>query len=298
MNPKTMNVVMRSLRLSLMASLLWGLPVWDAMAQGTPAVSFPLRISAEQQAAFEARRAEEANAQIEVRAIGSVAGEPVALIDVNGHPVMVRTRITIIGWDVSAITESSQEVVLTRGRSGTTRVLQVTNPRSISFPVLTDEQVERLLSVNHIRDQAQANRISSWPHEVWRVWSRINRDGQEAILLNYLQAGQVMGWIVDTNGQSSSGFSGHLLEKKLHQRRSEKRQAFLASLDEKQREVFMAAGAVINFVKPPPPAERERMMAQARALEEERAKVVAALTPAQRLLYDNYMGMLGQPPSR
>lgn len=286
---------MRSLRLSLVALLFWIYPMRDALAQEA-GIRLPAGITDGQRAAFEELRASEENARLEVRAIGQVADESVAMIDVNGHPVMATVSMTILGWNVSVINQVSQEVVLTRRGSQQPRVLKITNLRPINFPVLTEAQIERLLSPEALR--RQAGRMGFLPLEVHRVWPRINRDAQEEILLNYLREGRVEGWIVDESGMSSSGFSRRLLEKRLRQRQAERRQAFLASLDEKQREVFMTAGAAINFVNPPPPAERERMMAQARAMKEERAKVVAALTPEQRLLYDNYMGMLGQPPSR
>lgn len=267
-------------------------------AQGLPVVQLPPGIAEEHRKTIEERFILEKNSTIELRAVGQVGGEPVAMIDVNGHPVMVKVGIVLAGWDVHAIAVATQEVALLHVREKAARTLKITNFRSIEFPRVSEAQIERALSP---QVHPGPNRRQSYmPHEVLRVWPKINREAKEAILLNYLQMGQVVGCVVLGDEHIGDVYHGNLWERQRRELTTEKRHAFLASLDETQRAVFTAVAAVpaVDLRNPPPPEEGERMIAWIKSKEMEKQQVVEALTPGQRVLYDAYMGMLGQPPSR
>ncbi len=277
--------------------LLTGL-ILISHAQDLPVVRLPPGIAEEHRRAIEERFMLETNSTMELRAVGQVGGEPVAMIDVNGHPVMVKVGIVLAGWDVRAITVAAQEVALLHVREKAARILKITNFRSIEFPHVSEVQVDWLLSQQDQR--SLVGRQEYMPPEVLRVWSKINREAQEAILLNYLRMGRVFGCIVLDGEHIGDVFYGRLWESQRRKLTTEKRHAFLASLDETQRAVFTAVAAVpaVDLRNPPPPEERERMMAWIRSKEMGKQKVVEALNPEQRTLYEAYMAVMGQPPNR
>jgi len=243
-------------------------------------------LSPEEQARHEAHRAESearlAALQIEARAVGEVGGVPVAFIDVEGNPVIVMVGSSVAGYWVTSIDSARNEIVLTRAGQPA-RVLPVTNPRQPTFPALSEMRIQGLLG--------SANYVSAWerqlPRAVMLAWSKINREAKEEILLNYLQSGYVMTFVVTP--ESITGSPRRLFEERIRQEQQIRRAAFLESLMPEQRAAYEDGRmGVIRFTAPK--EEQEAQAAAAKALQERQAEVIANLTPEQRFLFEAWQG--------
>jgi hypothetical protein len=246
------------------------------------------RTQQQMEAARRGKAAWEANVRLELRAIGEVGGEPVAMVDIDGNPVMVIRGVVFLRREVKSIDQQRKEVTLeTSGEPDT--VLQLTNPRPVAFPVLSPQAVERLLQPN---SQRRHEVERGMPHEVLAAWKQINRDAQEEILMNYLREG--LAWGSYGFGEfPGSGFRAHLFENQRNEIMAGKRAAFLASLSDDQRGIFTVSYPAVRFDAMPSPAERAAMSARIQADQKKQEEVVRVLTPEQRMLYDQWRAYLG-----
>ena len=91
---------------------------------------------AERKAAREAEwariREREANAKVVLRAVGTVGGVPVAMLDVNDEPKLVKEYSELVG-QVAEIDVAKAQVTV-RTRDGSLRVFTLTEPRPVKFP--------------------------------------------------------------------------------------------------------------------------------------------------------------------
>lgn len=222
-----------------------------------------------------------ASAKVVLRAIGTPGGVPVALFDVNDEPWLVKQGSDLVTSSVTTIDVQNARVITTSPRNQAQRTYDLTEPRAVKFPDFTPQHIESLLSPNN--QEKGRPRI---PYEVTQAWGVINRDGKEAILLNYLRSGYLLG--IHTGTQAPSLTTGFLFDRQLTQRFRERYNAFAASLNAEQREAF--AGGTQAVIRLDAPAEQRRAAAAlGKAQMEKREAVIAALTPEQRQLYDAWI---------
>ncbi len=229
--------------------------------------------------------------QIEVRAVGEVGGVPVAFIDLDGEPSVVMTGSRFFVYRITSIDVARGEVALTQRDQD--RVLAVTNPRPLVFPVMSEQRVQSLLaSPEYLRSSNAWER--GLPDAVVVAWKKINREAREQILLNYLQSGYVMSYFL-TEGRIH-GSPRHLLAARMQQGSLTRRDAFIESLTPAQREAY--AGGVQRAIRfTAPPEERAAQAAEAEALQARQAEVIAKLTPAQRALYEQWQSRQQRSPA-
>lgn len=253
------------------------------------AKAIPVSSDPATQAIQEARRAEaEAWAdglQFAVQAVGEVGGVPVALIDINGEPSIVMVRTMFSSYRVQSIDVARGEVVLTR-QGHPARVLPVTNSRPVVFPTLSPMRIQSLLnSADYLRNDTLLQRMI--PDAVIAAWGQISREARTEILLNYLESGYVMSYFFSRGGIGMHGSPRRLFEVGIQQQQQEQRDAFFNSLRPEQREAY-AGGAQIAIRFTASKEEQEAQAASARALQARQAEVIANLTPAQRVLYEQW----------
>ncbi len=236
----------------------------------------------------------EANVKLELRAVGEVGGVPVALIDVEGEPMMAATDSGgIMGLRIGEINVAAKTATIVN-RAGEKRVLSLTDPRPIEFPKI---EAKWFLTPEAIAQRQTNRRDESLPSPVAEAWPRLNREAKEEILLSYLKRGTVLG-VRTKPPDGISTQTGFLFSQQQRQvmleHLRERREKFLASLTPEQRaEYGDGASMVIRFTDPPDQIEKQRVKAQ--EIEERRKKVIASLTPAQKALYAE---MTGQTPGR
>ncbi|MBL9207828.1 MAG: hypothetical protein JNN01_22285 [Opitutaceae bacterium] len=259
-------------------------PAGPATAGKVPAVTrmTDAEMHAYHQAQIVERDRWAASAKVVLRAIGTPGGVPVALFDVNDEPWLVKQGSDLVTSSVTTIDVQNARVITTSPRNQAQRTYDLTEPRAVKFPDFTPQHIESLLSPNN--QEKGRPRI---PYEVTQAWGVINRDGKEAILLNYLRSGYLLG--IHTGTQAPSLTTGFLFDRQLTQRFRERYNAFAASLNAEQREAF--AGGTQAVIRLDAPAEQRRdSAARAKAQMEKRDAVIAALTPEQRKLYDAWIG--------
>jgi beta-lactamase regulating signal transducer with metallopeptidase domain len=234
----------------------------------------------------------EANVKLELRAVGEVGGVPVALIDVAGEPQIMMKGSGIMGLRVGEIDMKAQTATIV-DRSGAGRLLPLTNPRAIEFPKV---DAQWFLTPEALARRREARAQAFLPSAVLMAWPKINREGKEEILLNYLREGTVVVVRVDSSGRANGGSMGFLFAEQERQILRERREKFVASLTPEQRaEYGNGAEPLIRFTDPP--AEREQQAAKAKEAKERIAKVIAGLTPEQKALYDDIMGPAPSRPA-
>ncbi len=256
-----------------------------AVAPTTP--KSPVRKTpAELKAMAEAERAKmekwEAEAKIVLRTIGTPGGVPVALFDVNDEPCLVTEGFELVASMVTGIDVENKRVTVTH-RDQSKRVFDLTDPRPVKFPSFTPETIDAIIA-RHPTVRPEASML---PVPVLMAWNSINREGKEAILLNYLQGGMVIGIRSGPFGMGAS--SSFLFQKQISQRSHERMNAFLASLTPEQKAAFKG-GAQMAIRITDAPEKREAQMAISRQQKTEQDKVVAGLSPVQRKLYDAWRG--------
>jgi beta-lactamase regulating signal transducer with metallopeptidase domain len=226
-----------------------------------------------------------AEAKVQLRAIGTPAGVPVAFLDVNDEPRLVIVGSNLQGARVSEIDVAGGRVITVSPRDQAQRVFELREPRDIKFPVISPQRIEQLLST----EQSGMPRSDSIPGEVMSAWPKINREGKEAILMNYLNSAIVVEIAFLPGGLS--GRSSSLLARQKEERNRARLEAFLGSLTAKQREEFGRGRiGVVSLA-----ASREEQAAQVARAADQKAKqdaVIAALTPEQRKLYDDWRAAL------
>jgi len=235
----------------------------------------------------------EEHGKLELRAVGDVGGVPVAIIDVEGEPVLVTRHAGIMGLRVEEIDLKTRQVTM-ETRNGLARVLNLTNPETVDFPKVV---AERFLT-----PQAQARRIESmrygpsFPPELVTAWSKINREGKLAIIMSYLQGAEVVQiYSVPAEGGITVS-KGFLFSEQLQALDNARRDRFIASLSPEQKAEFKnGASRAIRFTDPPEKIAQARAEAEQAAVT--RAKVLAGLTPEQKALYDEWHAP-SQPESR
>lgn len=237
-------------------------------------------MSPERKAAREALMAEllkrDANAKVVLRAVGTVGGAPVAMLDVNDEPKLVTIFSELVGQVVEIDVGKAEVTVQTR--DGSLRVFTLTEPRPVKFPGVTSQpelQEKMMRTPTYIRLRTQGV-----PDELEFTWGKLNREAKEAILLHYLQRGLVVS--ISGNGETSIA---QLFERQMEQRSQERMKAFLASLTPEQNELFR--GSVQGLVRMDAPPEKVTAQAEKnRQTGPNREKLLASLTPEQRKLYD------------
>lgn len=258
-------------------------PAVPAPAGKAPAVT--RMTDAEVHAYHQARIAERdrwaAEAKVVLRAIGTPGGVPVALFDVNDEPWLVKQGSDLVTSSVTTIDVQNARVTTTSSRDQSQRSYNLTEPRAVKFPEFTPQQIESLLPPNNQRKERPLV-----PLEIIQAWDVINRDGKEAILLNYLRGGYIIG--IRTRTGESSLTTALLFQQQFTQRFRDRYNTFAASLNAEQREAF--AGGTQAAIRLDAPAEQRRdSAARAKAQMEKRDAVIAALTPEQRKLYDAWI---------
>jgi len=253
-----------------------------------PAASFRgPEITAEQRARMKDRLARviewEEHANLELRAVGEAGGVPLAIVDVEGEPVLVSRQSGIMGLRVGEIDVANRQVTMLT-RSGNARVLNLKNPETVKFPQLA---ADRFLT-----PQAQARRRESMrgeavPHELALAWPKINREGKIAILMSYLQGAEVVQIFRTPEDGGITVSRGFLFAEQLQAISHVRRDRFIASLTPEQKAGFTPARA-IHFVDSPDQIQQQ--MAEAKKSNASREKVLASLTAEQRALYNAWMG--------
>ena len=267
---------------------LIGLTQEKPAEQSGPAVPHRLpELTAEQHARMKDRRARviewEEHANLELRAVAEVGGVPLAIVDVEGEPVLVSRQSGIMGLRVGEIDVATRQVTMLT-RSGNARVLNIMNPETVKFP--------QLVADRFLTPQAQARRRESMrgeavPHELALAWPKINREGKIAILMSYLQGAEVVQIFRAPEDGGITVSTGFLFAEQLQAINRERRDRFIASLTPEQKAGFTPARA-IHFVDPPDQVQQQ--MAEAKKANASREKVLASLTPEQRALYNVWMG--------
>jgi beta-lactamase regulating signal transducer with metallopeptidase domain len=226
----------------------------------------------------------EENVKLELRAVGEVGGVPVAIVDLEGEPIVVTPNIGIRSLRVTAFLPTANEITVTT-RSGTKRVLKLDNPSPVEFPKVDPNW---FLTPEAIARRQENQRHEKIPGAIVLSWSKINRAGKEAILMNYLRAGEIVQVLETTSGGYSTS-SAFLFAEKLAAIRREKQQVFLASLTPEQRTKFgSGAAAAVRFTDSA--VKVQEQMQRGKEAAARREEVVASLTPEQKKLYDEWMG--------
>jgi beta-lactamase regulating signal transducer with metallopeptidase domain len=225
-----------------------------------------------------------AEAKVVLRAIGTPGGVPVALFDVNDEPWLVKQGSRLLTSSVTTIDVQNARVITTSPRNQSQRTYDLTEPRAVKFPEFTPQQIESLLSPE--RSKRERPFI---PFEVQSAWDSINREGKEAILLNYLRSGLVLA--VRTGPHLSGGSSSLLFSKQIDQLNRERYKSFLASLTVEQRAAF-EQGPQMAVRLDAPADQRANQAAQAKARIEKRDAVVSMLNPEQRKLYETWIASM------
>jgi beta-lactamase regulating signal transducer with metallopeptidase domain len=225
-----------------------------------------------------------AEAKVVLRAIGTPGGVPVALFDVNDEPWLVKQGSRLLTSSVTTIDVQNARVITTAPRNQSQRTYDLTEPRTVKFPEFTPQQIESLLS-----PESSKRERPFIPFEVQSAWDSINREGKEAILLNYLRSGLVLA--VRTGPHLSGGSSSLLFSKQIDQLNRERYKSFLASLTVEQRAAF-EQGPQMAVRLDAPADQRARQAAQAKARIEKRDAVVSMLNPEQRKLYDAWIASM------
>lgn len=258
-----------------------------AVPQGLPLVP-PREVSAKEQKRIERIQAErtqwEENVTYKLEGIGRVAGEPVAIISLDGNLCAVTTDVTLLRYLVNDIDVEKEQVTLTH-RDKPPLVLTLTTSNPIELPEISDRQVEFFLSTKERIWNMREFRVG----DLMMVWNDVNREGQIRALTSYLKVGFAVG-IIPQSGEISYS---NVLRKEISRRDKVRRDAFIASLTPEQRARFNTPQRAINFKASL--AEREKLIAAGKVVETGKAEVVAALTPEQRALYDEWMSWMGMP---
>jgi hypothetical protein len=261
-----------------------------ATVENSPEVRLSVPNAETLRAAQERHREFEERATFELRAVGDVGGDLVAMIDLNGHPVMAVVPVTFAGWEVREITMNPPEVKLWNFRENRERILTLTNPREVTFPVVSEEAIDRLLTPD--RRNIPRLDVRHIPMEVTQEWINLGREGQEAILMNYLSMGMAWGPLVmSTDLQPTESFRAMLWQEKRMAIRMEKKRAFLDSLNDEQQAVFNKPSPAINFAGMTSTEANQRMRRWFEEVEAEKKKLIESFTPKQKALYDDYQGM-------
>ena len=222
--------------------------------------------------------AEEANAKVVLRAIGTPGGVPVAMFDVNDEPKLVMEGSELVGL-VAEIDVAKAQVTV-RTRDGSLWVFTLTDPRPVKFPGVTSqpELQERMMRTpGYIRLRTQGV-----PDELVFTWAELNREAKEAILLHYLQRGLVVSISSDPVGETSIG---QLFEGQMEQRSQERIKAFVSTLTPEQHDLFR--GSSQGLVRLDASPEKQAVLADKnRRSGSNLEQLLASLTPEQRRLYD------------
>lgn len=254
-------------------------------ASATPAPAAKMNQNA---ANLEARRAEaiawEENVKLELRAVGDVGGVPVALVDIEGNPILVTANIGIQSLCVAPFEPTATEItVLTR--LGAKRVLKLENPSTFEFPKVSPAW---FLSPEAIARRQENQRHERIPAAIVLSWSKINRAGKETILMNYLRTGEVV-QVLETSSGGYSTASSFLFAERLTAMRRELQQKFLASLTPEQKTKFNSgAAAAVRFTDSE--AKIQEQLKRGKVAAARREEVITSLTPEQKKLYDEWMG--------
>lgn len=227
----------------------------------------------------------ERNLDFELRAIGEVGGVALAVIDVNDEPVLVKVRTRLANATVLEISPDKAQVVLAvPGKVNP--VLPVVRALTVAFPVLTEAEIEALLSPASLKDMERTT--FSLAPELEKNWPTMRRDKKEAVLLQHLKEGLLMSYVTTPSGVAGS--IGPLFAELAVQRKRERLAAFTASLTPEQRKIFAGTDAPVfsvNDLGGDPQAVKVKMatakVKNDRALENLRA----TLSAEQKKLYDD-----------
>lgn len=212
--------------------------------------------------------------RFELRAIGKVAGVPVALVDVDGVPTLVveGTKFWIETRCV-AIRVGAGTIEIERA-SGKHQVLALHASRPVEFPSL-----DAATAANKARliDRAAAERDYRGVLLKWSLWSP---EEKQAYLLAQLGNGRLVQVRNTPNGVVISG--RNLLAGEVGRVRHQREKLFVKSLSSEQRATFEHAKSV---VKSGGPSEKAVEAANSSLRD-----FVIHLTPEQRKLFDAWVG--------
>ncbi len=228
----------------------------------------------------------ESTVKLELRAMGLVGGEPVALVDVEGEPMLTNSTRGFRSLQVKSIDVEAHELVLV-GRGGAVRSLRLEHPREIKFP---DVHAEMFLSPEGLarrRQRAEAARGYGL-EPVVMSWPKLNREAKEELLMNYLRTGELLQIFV-IKGSGVTASSGFLFERQLMEQRAAARQRFVATLSPAQladyRQSALPAARIGQAT-----AQLDGMRTRAREAAIHHDRFVESLTAEQRALYEEYAG--------
>jgi hypothetical protein len=234
------------------------------------------------------REAWESKLKFELRAVGSIGGVAVAIIDIDGQPQAATPGSHLLRWVVERIDPQNKTAVLTQPGQPD-RALTLTHASEAASLMI--ERENQILLMNKANPETlmkiSIRRFQEYPlmpREVEAAWGRLDRDSKEAILVNYLTSGIVMSRVIEPNGTGRGGAS-LLFGRQISERRRQGLQRFMGSLTPAQREKYHhGAMGVINFTVSA--AEQKKQSDRAKAMAKDQAEVVAGLTAEQRKLYD------------
>jgi beta-lactamase regulating signal transducer with metallopeptidase domain len=282
-------------RAVLGAALLGGLAIVGITQEKAPTAPTPRTPpTAEEMAKMRVEvaaklRAWSDNVNLDLRAVGVVGGVPVALIDVDGEPTFVKPGMGLYSHTllVEEIDVVMKQVTVHATLSKTRRVLPLTNPREVAFPVV---DAKRLLALTRIADAGDYE-WDRLPAAITARWRTFSRETKEEILLSYLASAKVL-QVGGTNAVEGFSVATHdLLAEERQVLQKERREKFLASLTPEQREKF-GQGVAPAIRLDAPKAEQEKAYAEAVKARAIRDEVLTNLTPEQTILYAQWMGKL------
>jgi len=213
-----------------------------------------------------------------LRAIGSPGGVEVAMFDVNGEPKLVVEDSGLAAATVREIDKVNGRVRV-EFRDKTAHEFDLKKARKVDFPEVAAPNFD-LVAVPGAERSLEREQV---PSQVVLSWPKINAEGKEAILLNYLRGGLVVS--VDMTSTGGSVESSRLFAEKIRQKAAERREIFVAGLSPQQRE--QACGGTRMAVSLTAPAAEQKQKAaldQVAAADQE--KIVAELNAEQRKFYD------------
>ena len=229
----------------------------------------------------------EEHAKLELRAVGEVGGVPLALVDVEGEPVLFWNQSSLMGLRIEKIDLAAKEITVIN-RKKESRVLKLENPDHVVFPkVARDRFLNPQALVRRTENMRSGTTIAP---EVLISWSKINREGKLAILMNYLEiSGDVVQIITHPLDSGYTVSRGFIFQDQLAAIKREHRDRLIASLSPEQKIEFASTAApAIRFTDPPDKIEQTK--AAAERAKQNSEKFLAGLTPAQETLYDEWVG--------
>ena len=267
-------------------------------AEPSPAAARPLNLNLAQISAQQAERLAriiewEDNGKLALRALGEVGGVPIALVDVEGEPVLVIRNVGLMGLRVGEIDLAARQITFVT-RKGKNRVLKLENPEDIVFPKVSSQWLLKPEALARRNENMRSD--AAVPGALVLSWEKINREAKVTILLNYLRTGDLVQIIATPFDNGVSVTRGFLFQEQSTALNRERKERFIASLTPEQKAGFNSGAApAIRFADPPDKIQQQVLAGK--AVTAKREKVVENLTPAQKALYDEWIGPIQGKPA-